>query len=247
MPVEVKVLLTADEFREISDVSDRLGVARMEIALRHHVSLQVTVDRVPNDVEAAVEFMERAAIASLLITEVVEREHDGLRVVAFPSDRPDRSRFTGPPIGGGAWERLGTALREKAEKRYADRPAWLRFDVRNSLWQFTPWANLPLADKAAMAIDQVRHDLDGYEVAGVVLSSGCLRPQGPVDEDTWQAAPDDASALRRCLPVGRVRETIIIPLDPRYGHEAAWWFDLYDIVEPVWLEAALSNFDLPRI
>lgn len=247
MPVEVKVLFANDEFREITKVSDHLSMARMEISLRFHVSLQVTVDHVPHDIEAAVDFMERAAIASLLTADVVERKHDAVHVVAFPSDKPDRSSFAGPPIGGDAWARLGRALQEKADKRYADRPAWLRFDVRNSLWQLTPWAILPLADKAAMAAERVRSELNGYELAGVVLSSGCLRPQGPVDEDTWHASSDTASALRRRLPAGRARETIIVSIDRRYRDEACWWFDLYDVVEPAWLETNLGNFDLPAI
>lgn len=247
MPAEAKVLFTDDEFHVISNVSDRLASARMAIELRHHASLQVTVDRVPDDVDAVIDFMEQTAIASLLTAEVVEREQDGVHVVAFPSDKPDRSRFAGPPIGGDAWERLGAALREKAGKRYADRPAWLRLDVRNGLWQFTPWATLPLADKAAMAVDQVRRELGGYKVAGAVLSSGCLRPPGPVDEDTWHASSGTASALRRCVPAGRVRETIILPVDSRYYDEACWWFALYDLVEPAWLEAALRELDLPAI
>ena len=98
-----------------------------------------------------------------------------------------------------------------------------------------------------MAVDQIRHDLDGFEVAGVVLSSGCGRPQGPVEEDTWHEVAGDAFALRRCLPVGRARETIVVPLDERYRDEAAWWFGLYDAAEPAWLDAALQAFGLPAI
>lgn len=247
IPVEVKVVHVDKRSRARNDESERLAGAHLQIRLRHKVSIQLTVDQLPDDLDAATAFIEGAAVASVLTGSVVERRQGGMAIVVFPTDRPDQSRYVGPPNGVDLWERLRDDLQEKAKKRYADRSAWLRFDVLNGLWQLTEWAGLPLEEKAAMAAEQVRLDLDGFEVAGVVLSSGCGRPQGPVEEDTWHEVGGGAVALRRCLSAGRARETIIVPLDARFVDEVDWWFDLYNEVEPIWLGAALREFGLPEI
>jgi hypothetical protein len=94
-------------------------------------------------------------------------------------------------------------------------------------------------------VDQVTAVLSDYDIAGVVRTSGCLRPQGPFDEELWRESTTGSIALRSTLPAGRTLETLILPLSENYADEAEWWLKLYDQTEPHWLHTSLQDLGLP--
>jgi hypothetical protein len=245
MPAEARVLHVDEAFRDLMDVSDQLSMARLQAELRYKVSLHVIANAVPEHLDAALASIESAAADARATSEQVHRDTAGLEITATPGDEPALSGLVGPPADRELWRRVRAALQDKAGKRYADRATWVRFDSRNGLWQLTPWARLPLQDKAAVMIDQVFADLRAYDVAGVVLTSGCLRPQGPFEAELWREATTGSIALRTALSVGRTREILILPLDERHADEAEWWLTLYAQTEPRWLDTSLQKLGLP--
>jgi hypothetical protein len=245
MPAEARILHVDAAFHHLTDVSDQLSMARLHAELRHKVSLQVIANAVPEDLDAALASIESAAAEASSTSQRVARATTGLEITATPGDEPALSRFVGPPADRELWRRVRSALQDKAVKRYANRAAWVRFDSRNGLWQLTPWAGLPLQDKAAVMVDQLSADLGAYNVAGVVLSSGCLRPQGPFEAELWREGTTSSIALRTALSVGRTREVLILPLDDRHADEAEWWLTLYAQPEPPWLDTSLQKLGLP--
>jgi hypothetical protein len=122
--------------------------------------------------------------------------------------------------------------------------SWIQANVMDGMWLFTPWARGVLADKGEALAHFVRSVLTGLEgLDGAILSSGAAMAQG---EFHGESAPlSSALALRRPLPCGRVRETIIVPLRHEPTNQVSDVLRLYDR-EPEWLEWGLATAGLPR-
>jgi hypothetical protein len=151
------------------------------------------------------------------------------------------AHLRGPASGGDLWSRLARRLEQKSEQAETAGANWLRVDVRDGLWQFTPWAQMDLADKAQKLGDAIRARLTHQtHLGGVVLSSGAVFAQGRFANEEIKV--DGVLALRRLLPQLRVRETIIVPL--RRSPAANLLAALYG-EEPGWLDWALADLDLP--
>lgn len=159
-------------------------------------------------------------------------------VLAVPGEgglRSVRNTATGTDYG----RHLVGKLRGKADQTAGVDGVWLRADVRSGLWQGTAWSQEDLATKAGQLAALVSPVLvDAPWVAGVVLTSGPCIING--DVHTEDAAPvPGVLALRRALPVGRARETVIVSAGGADARQAELWRSLYN-AEPAWLPAALA-------
>lgn len=54
--------------------------------------------------------------------------------------------LTGPTRRSDAWRKPARRLEKKADQARSSGATWLRCDIRNGLWQFTPLSKLPLAE-----------------------------------------------------------------------------------------------------
>lgn len=245
VPVEAMALLTDDEFRQTDEATSQLrdAVLSVSIQIRAHVTLDL--NSIPADQRAVCELIR------ILAEEANSRGGLARRSIEFGTVTVDvRDGFappttSGPTISRDGWERTSLRLLTKARKDYSERSTWLRVDVLDGLWQFTQWAEVDLASKLSAIADKVRGDLaDIDSVAGVVLSSGAIRAAGTHSDELARDVTTQAVGLRRLLPFYRVRETMIVPIQPDVGDETQLWTSVYDS-EPEWLGDSLDRLGLP--
>jgi hypothetical protein len=162
--------------------------------------------------------------------------------------RDIHSRFSGPAIvNDSAWERIAARLEAKQQQvGISDDPIWLRVDLLEGLWQFTPWSQAPLATKLELITPQIEDALhrSGGFVSGVLLSSGSAWAQGRF-EDEGAYALHGRRALRRLIAPIRVREMLVIPRRDATD-DSAWLTSIYDR-EARWLPEALERAGLPSL
>jgi hypothetical protein len=142
------------------------------------------------------------------------------------------------------WPRVEARLLQKATQAARAGGGWLRADLMDGTWQFTPWARAGLRDKIdqiSTLINPALSRIDG--VAGIVVSSGACQAQGQFRGLSTRTA-DRSYGFVRTLPGSRVRETMIIPVTAAGRKEADSWAELYNL-EDTWLDWALSRADLP--
>ncbi|HET7121862.1 MAG TPA: hypothetical protein VFI17_11530 [Solirubrobacterales bacterium] len=246
--IETRALLIDNRTREINAFTDEL-FWRIRLAVSPYgAECSGTVSKVLDDVASAEllgEIETRARLVAVGMHASPVRAHGAELIVSRAGER-DGKGLTGPRIEGNGWPRVADRLKQKAEQTRGARNVWLRFDVLDGLWQFTPWSQGDLATKAIQLETVVFETLEPYRhVDGVALSSGALLAQGEfVDED--QTSAQGTAATRRVIPPLRVRETFVVPVvdSPAPGHIAAWRA-FYEL-EPSWLDWALARFDLPR-
>jgi hypothetical protein len=142
------------------------------------------------------------------------------------------------------WPRVERRLLQKAAQAARAGGGWLRVDLMDGTWQFTPWARASLREK----VDQIAElpksalcQVDG--ITGVVASSGACVAQGQFHGESART-PDHCYGFVRPLPGARVRETMIIPVSPGGRDEADLWAGLYNS-EDSWLDWALGQARLP--
>lgn len=143
-----------------------------------------------------------------------------------------------------SWPRIANKLRQKAQQAQASGGGWLRVDVLDGTWQFSPWARAGLRDKIdemARSVPPLLSQVPG--IFGVILSSGASVAQGQFVGESARSV-DDSYGLRRVLPAVRVRETMIVPVSAAGREQARTWVDLYNS-EDSWLDWALDHAGLP--
>lgn len=155
------------------------------------------------------------------------------------------SIFVGATVEGDVWRRLARTLAGKARQSAGPHSTWLRVDVLDGLWQFTPWAQLPLSERLELIAPVLRGHLAAQaHLKGIVLSSGPLVALSePPDEDVEVPL---ALALRRKLSAYQVRETLIVSLRDTHHAGLEHWAAAYR-AEPQWLDADLATVDLPPV
>ena len=146
-------------------------------------------------------------------------------VVVSPGKSGRAMPLTGPPIVGRGWPRTATLLQDKCEQISRSGAGWLRFDLLDGQWQFTPWATLPLPAKTETLAAQLRSSISG--ASGAVLSHGAGFAQGQFLAENYRS-PAGAIGLRRLIAPCRVRETIIVPLTNDVDAQTQTWIDIYD-------------------
>jgi len=190
---------------------------------------------------------ELEVVASQVAADRVARpvDHPGSRVQVLPGGEvPAGTSFIGPIAAHRGWPRTVAKLREKAEQARLSGARWLRADVLDGLWQFTPWAQWPLPAKTQELAGATRAALGQVDwLDGVVLSSGLAVGQGQFTAESFRT-DDGAMGLRRLVDPVRVREVIVIPIRPDGVDVASRWVELYG-AEEGWLEWALNKVGLP--
>ena len=138
---------------------------------------------------------------------------------------------------------MGAKLIQKARQASGAGGGWLRADIRDGMWQFTPWARAGLRAQIDQIADLIRPALGQVQgIDGVVLSSGALLAQGEFYGESARSE-GECYGLRRVLPAVRVREAVIVPVTPRGCDQARIWRDMYN-AEEYWLDWALHQVGL---
>jgi hypothetical protein len=144
-----------------------------------------------------------------------------------------------------SWPRIESRLVQKAQQAAAAGGGWLRVDVRDGTWQFTPWARAGLRDKIDQVTDLIRPAVGQVRgIAGAVLSNSSGLAQGQFYGESARTE-QECYGIRRPVPAARVRESMIVPVSPRGRDEARSWLELYG-AEDSWLDWALDLARLPR-
>jgi len=188
------------------------------------------------------QLIETAAQAAAATGEEQSVEFHEARLRALP---PGRSAYElrGGVEEGRGWPRIEAKLIQKARQASRAGGGWLRADVRDGMWQFTPWARAGLRAQIDQIADLIRPVLGQMQgIDGVVLSSGALLAQGEFHGESARAE-GECYGLRRVLPAVRVRETMIVPVTLRGYDQVRIWRDMYN-TEEYWLDWALRQAGL---
>ena len=202
-------------------------------------------ERLDRDVSAELlRLIEAAALAAVATGDEQPVEFQEARLRLLPPGSTTYQLRGGVEEGKG-WPRIEAKLIQKARQASSAGGGWLRADVLDGMWQFTPWARAGLRaqiDEIARLIQPVLGPVQGID--GVVLSSSALFAQGEFYGESART-DDGCYGLRRVLPAVRVRETMIVPVTARGRDQARVWRELYND-EGDWLDWALQVAGLPR-
>lgn len=122
-------------------------------------------------------------------------------------------------------------------------PVWVRADLRDGLWQTTPWATWTLEARLPELEQALRASVAPAPpyLGGFVLSSGALLAQGEVSAETCRT-DTGAIGMRYPLAPVRGREVIVVPFADA---GSAALFERAYLAEPGWLAGALAAASLP--
>jgi hypothetical protein len=246
LQIETFVVLRDERSREAAQYWDWLMAQIRNIGWRSGTGVSGDLgERLAHDVSAELLRLIETAVQAAVDTgeeQTVEFQTARLRVLPPGSTT---YQLRGGVEEGKGWPRIEAKLVQKARQASSAGGGWLRADVRDGMWQFTPWARAGLRaqiEEIARLIRPVLGQVRGIE--GVVLSSGALLAQGEFYGES-AATEDGCYGLRRVLPAVRVRETMIVPVTARGRDEARIWRELYN-AEENWLDWALNLAGLPQ-
>ena len=248
--VETTTLLRADPEQEWHAWEDRFQQELRRIEVDHGVHIAARLSNHGDDSNTR-QWLARTREAAARVSagggsEAVVADAGQIDIQHQPLAVGAR-RFIGAPYFSDGWRRLGRALRAKARQSAGARPAWLRVDAADGLFQFTNWVNHTWPDRLRelrdVVTDEQLDDLPHFQ--GVVISSGpalCLGATDPREEDR-DAAFAGAFGLRRLLMSDLVRETFIISVRPEAQAWAEYWRAGYD-TESRWTDEDLARHGL---
>lgn len=243
--VEMAAILQDERSRESHDGVDSLFARIHHLEFSYGVTCEgeVRVELDEKGHEALIKEIEAAAQSLEEGAEQTVVESLGARImVSRDGSVTDEGGLSGPRVESQLWPRTERILRRKAEQTTSSERTWLRIDSLDGMWQFTPWARLPLSRKLEVLTHAVRTALVEYpQVAGVVMTSGAAFAQGEFSEETCNYL--GSVGCRRLIFPLRVRESIIISFTEDAGSIEPW-ARLYD-EEPSWLDWALARFRMP--
>jgi hypothetical protein len=197
------------------------------------------------DPEAA-ELLQRIAAAAQAVADTGQEQpvaFGGAQLRVLPPGTAGYELRGGVQTSQG-WPRVERRLLQKAAQAARAGGGWLRADLMDGTWQFTPWARASLREKVDQIAELLKSALcqvDG--ITRVVASSGACVAQGQFHGESART-PDHCYGFVRPLPGARVRETMIIPVSPGGRDEADLWAGLYNS-EDSWLDWALGQARLP--
>jgi hypothetical protein len=243
--VETFAILRDQRAQEVDAFWHRVTRAIMNLEMRHGTPIAGTIGD-PLDEEGSAELLRA-------LTEAAEHAlHEGhARQVSMHGT----DLLVQPPGGtdhclessiyeSDCWPRITSKLRGKAEQAKASGCNWIRLDLLDGTWGFTPWARASLRGKIDEMERQLQPALAPYPgISGVVLSNGPSVAQGEFIGESAHT-PQGSYALRRVLPAVRVRETMIVALSEKARAQARAWVDIYG-PEEHWLDWALQCQGLP--
>jgi hypothetical protein len=246
LQIETFVILRDERSQEAAGYWDWLMAQIRNIGWKRDIGVSGDIsERLDDDASAELlRLIEAAAQAAVTTGQEQAVEFQGARLRVLPPGSTTYQLRGGVEEGRG-WPRIEAKLAQKAGQASAAGGGWLRADVRDGMWQFTPWARAGLRaqiDEIARLIQPVLGPVQGIE--GVVLSSGSLLAQGEFYGESART-DDGCYGLRRVLPAVRVRETMIVPVTPSGRDQARIWRELYN-AEEEWLDWALHLAGLPE-
>ena len=168
---------------------------------------------------------------------------DGATLTARPGPAPLGTQITGPLCEADQGPRLVWALTEKAIKTHSSGAAWLWLEDVGALWPLTMFAREPLPQKINLLQRALAPLFDAHpHILGVVLTSGEMRLDGPLADITEHRG--DGVAMRRTMPGGIVRESIVVHRRLNVPGQYALTTTMC-AEEPGWLDHALARLGIP--
>jgi hypothetical protein len=248
IPFETFALLPSQRWLQAMKRSDEIS-ARVD-AIRHRYGVECEVDFHGETLagDGALERFLRgiefgAAVVAAGVPSHLVVEGEARALIGYDLKR----RYSGPRIAErGALRRAAMRMQQKRDQT-ADglKGVWLRVDLLDGTWQFTPWAQSDIDTKIEQLAARIRsafgRTLAG--VAGVLVSSGLCLNLGGLEDATHETIRGEL-ALRRTIGPSRVRETMIIPLSSDASRQARYVRRVYEH-EPAWMERALRRAGLP--
>jgi hypothetical protein len=243
--VETFAIITDERFRMAQAYWDWLMAQIRRISWQYDVEIDGdTGDRL--DDAASAELLQLIEATARTVADTRNEQpviYRGAALRVLPSGTSD-SELRGAVETSQAWPRIQARLMQKATQAARAGGGWLRADLMDGTWQFTPWARAGLRaklDQIAALLQQTLGQIDGID--GIVVSSGACLAQGQFHGESARTA-DHCYGFVRPLPAVRVRETMIIPARPQARDQADIWASLYN-AEDSWLDWALGQAGLP--
>lgn len=173
----------------------------------------------------------------------VEVITDGATLVVRPGTAPVGTSLAGPRFETDHGYRLMSALTKKAISTTTAGAAWIWLEDDRALWPLADFVRNSLLRKIDILTDVLAPLFVAHpHVLGVVLTSGPMRLDGPVEPATEERPT--GTGYRRTLPDGLVRESLVV-------HRPLVVPDQYALVrqvcadEPGWLDGALARLGIP--
>ncbi|MCW2932151.1 MAG: hypothetical protein JWM19_3113 [Actinomycetia bacterium] len=243
--VETFAIILDQSSREGRAYWDRMTQAIMRISRQFNVNVAGDLGGRLGEEDAA-ELLRLIEAAAQVVSEIGQEAPVVFRETDLQVLPPGTNSFE---LRGGVetsqgWPRVEARLLQKAAQAGRAGGGWLRADLMDGTWQFTPWARASLhgkIDEISRLVKPALAKVDG--VAGAVLSSGACVAQGRFPGLSTRTA-DRCYGFIRSLPGHRVRETMIIPATAAGRSEADIWAELYN-TEDTWLDWGLSQVGLP--
>jgi hypothetical protein len=196
--------------------------------------------------EPTLEWKEAVAAASAEVASTgvpVEVAVDRATLTARPGPAPIGTRIAGPLWEADQGPRLLQALMKKAIKTQSAGAAWLWLEDAGALWPMTAFAHSQLPQKVDVLRQALEPLFDAHpHVLGVVLTSGEMRLEGPVDDAT--EIRHRGAAFRRTMPGPFVRESIVVHRRLTVPGQYALITEMC-AEEPAWLDRALASLGVP--
>lgn len=253
LDIEVRVLLASERWRVVYDWGERLRDVTMAHSYEHSVRFTIDASSVRNaeqfeDLVHTIEDIAVAVRATRSNARTVLESGPSVAAELVDEPTPFHDIDYPPYFEEDGLRRLRGALRDKAEKYVDCAPVWIRLDVLDGLFAFSPWAQDPLGVQLAAISSAIREVLSGYPgAAGVVMSSAATsHDSGSDDDNATVEGVKHSVAVSRRLPLLRRRNTFIVPLHEKAVADVAFWTSMYER-EPEWLPAMLEALDLPTV
>jgi hypothetical protein len=187
-------------------------------------------------------------VAATGASRLVESEAGWVKIQA-EDPPPNTNLFNGIVRTGDSWLHLARVVRGKARQSAGPVPTWIRVDVLDGLFQFTPWAQLAGVERVATMAAALKSELvSAHHLQGVICSSGLAVSLGATDHlvQEYLDATEHGVALRRLLGSHLARETVIVPLKGEPSEMVKAWTQVYSM-ERSWLDEDLAAAGLPPI
>lgn len=245
--VETYTLLVDDQVRAARQYVDQISDAVLRTQVEYDVAIEGSLDE-RLDVDATDRWLLELKRAALDVRSTgVEQELAGPHgtVTIRPGPSQPGVGFTSPPIAGRGWGRTVARLQEKARQAAGAGAGWIRVDLRDGLWGFTPWSQQQFGPKAEALAGALAAAVGTIPLEGIVVSSGTVQTQGPVVGVSCRP-PTGGFGMCRIIGSYRAREMVIVPLSGRGFEQAPIWQRMYEH-EPQWIDSALATRGLPHL
>lgn len=223
------VVVTADVgFRDDRTYSEKLTGRLWHVRATYNVDIDGTFpDRLDDDATARwLDAVEHAARQVSTSGEPTVVQIGPASVTISPAGTGGPGRFEGPTMIGAGWERTAARLRGKAEQAARSGARWLRVDLRDGTFGFSPWYQQPLDQRSDSLAAAVRTTLDGSALDGVAVSSGALDTFRGLDVGS-HTHPNGHQAHVHWIGPARARELYTVALTDRGRTDTQTVVDMY--------------------